>query len=77
MIPRKLMIPKSSMIQRKQCMDFENSKLNNGLYVIFLQFALLCFSIIDCGRSSEGLFLMYSLLLLDCKKAETQRESLS
>ena len=61
-------------------MDFDNSKLygatsiNDGLDVIFLHFV---FSIIDCGRSSEGLFLMYSLLLLDCKKAETQRESLS
>ena len=47
MIPRKLMIPKSSMIQRKfQCMDFDNSKLygatsiNDGLDVIFFAFCL-------------------------------------
>ena len=71
------------MIQRKfQCMDFDNPKvfgdtsIYDGHVVIFF-FLLLVYSIIDCSRSSEGLFLMYSLLLLDCKKAETQREGLS
>ena len=56
MIPRKLMIPKYPMIQRKfQCMDFDNSKLygatsiNDGLDVIFFCI-LLVFSTIDCGR---------------------------
>ena len=64
-------------------MDFDNPKVygdtSNSIYdglVVFF-FLLLVYSIIDCSRSSEGLFLMYSLLLLDCKKAETQRESLS
>ena len=63
-------------------MDFDNPKvfgdtsIYDGHVVIFF-FLLLVYSIIDCSRSSEGLFSMYSLLLLDCKKAETQRESLS
>ena len=47
MIQRKLMIPKSSMIQRKfQCMDFDNPKvfgdtsIYDGHVVIFSSFCL-------------------------------------
>ena len=55
---------------------FGDTSIYDGHVVIFF-FPLLVYSIMGCSRSSEGLFLMYSLLLLDCKKGETQRESLS